>query len=78
MNISNKRLRDLQRVIHLVGAAILGVYIYSPWGNDPTFAFLTKFVVIPVLIISGGILWQMPRITKRLRRRRSSRQLSAV
>jgi hypothetical protein len=30
---SNKRLRDNQRITHLVGAAVLLLYLYTPLGN---------------------------------------------
>jgi hypothetical protein len=30
---SNKRLRDNQRITHLVGAAVLVLYLYTPLGN---------------------------------------------
>ena len=48
MKLSNKRLRNFQRVVHFIGAALIGTYVYSPWGVEPVFSSLTKYVVIPL------------------------------
>lgn len=66
----NKRTRDAQRALHLVAAAVLGTYVYSPWGGDPTFAALTRVVLVPVLVLTGLAMWQWPRVGRALRARR--------
>jgi uncharacterized protein involved in cysteine biosynthesis len=48
--VSNKRLRDAQRVVHLIGGLMLSVYVYIPLvgGSTPTFvAALMQFAVFP-------------------------------
>lgn len=67
-NISNKRLRDIQRVIHLVGAALLISYVYLPVSSMPLFAMLIKAVVLPLLGVTGLLLWQSTLVRKWLRR----------
>ena len=69
MSISNKTLRDIQRAIHLVAAFVLAGYVYSPAGSDPAFATLTRAVVFPVLTLSGLLIWKLPQLRRRLRRR---------
>lgn len=64
--MSNRNFRAIMRWIHLIGGAVIGTFIYSPWGSDPLFAAVTKFVVIPTLVVTGVIMWQQPRIMKRL------------
>lgn len=67
MKISNKTLRDVQRAFHLALAAVIGTYVYSPWGGHPAFDLITKLVVIPILSVTGLVMWQMPTIMKWLK-----------
>ncbi|MBL8061881.1 MAG: hypothetical protein JNK32_02600 [Anaerolineales bacterium] len=69
MNISNKKLRDLQRLIHLMAAPMLILQIYSPLGDIPAFTTMVRFVAIPFVVLTGLVMWQMPLITKLLKGR---------
>ena len=62
--LSNKQIRDLQRVIHLATALALGACIYLPLGTPPQVAALLKFGVIPVLAVSGLLMWQWTRLRR--------------
>ncbi|MGH2531003.1 MAG: hypothetical protein ACRDJW_01740 [Thermomicrobiales bacterium] len=64
----------MERIVHLVGALVLVVYIYAPWGNSPNLTSLVQFVVVPVLVGSGMAMWQLPRIRMQLKQRRMSSQ----
>jgi hypothetical protein len=68
MNFSNKTLRNTLRAIHLIVGALVGAYIYSPLGNMEWFAVLVRASVLPALLISGLSMWQMPWLTKMLKR----------
>ena len=46
------------RTFHLIGAAIVGAYVYSPWKELEWFALLIKAVILPALTVSGLWLWQ--------------------
>lgn len=73
--VSNKRLRDTQRVVHLVAGLMLGVYIYIPLVGGSTAHFVTslmQFVVFPTIVATGMLMWQLPRLRKRLRNRARS------
>ena len=51
--ISNAAKRSILRWVHLVfGIPILG-YIYSPFEEIPNYAALTRFVFVPVIVLSG-------------------------
>src|SRR5215831_12469182 len=51
--ISNATKRSILRWIHLIfGIPILG-YIYSPFEEIPNYARATRFVFVPVIILSG-------------------------
>jgi hypothetical protein len=56
MKASTKR--NVFRTIHLIGAAIVGAYIYSPWKELEWFALLNKGVIFPALTVSGLWMWQ--------------------
>jgi hypothetical protein len=73
---SNKRLRDIQRITHLVGAAVLVLYLYTPLGSAPLFTTLVQFMVVPALVATGTLMWQLPRLRKLLHGRRLARQPS--
>ena len=68
MQFSNKSLRNSFRVIHLVVAGLIGVYIYSPLGTVEWYANLVRASVLPILLITGISMWQMPSLTKWLKR----------
>ncbi len=67
MNFSNKTLRNVLRAIHLVVAGLIVIYIYTPLGNMEWFGSFVK-VSIPILGITGLVMWQMPVFTKMLKR----------
>lgn len=68
MNLSNKTLRTMLRLIHLVVAVMIGAYLYSPLGEVTWFVNLVRASVLPVLLLTGLSMWQMPVLTKLLRR----------
>jgi hypothetical protein len=73
--MSGKQLRQLLRVIHVVGAILIGTFVYSPWSSLPWFLSLMQFVVIPVLTLSGVVMWQQASVVRLLQRGRA-RQIS--
>jgi hypothetical protein len=66
--MANRTVRLITRLIHLIGGAVLALYIYSPLGGDPVFSATVQWVTIPLLIITGIVLWQQPRLVRLLRR----------
>ena len=74
MNLSNKTLRTALRAIHLVIGALVVVYIYTPLGSVEWFGSLVR-ISIPILTITGLSMWQMPSITKILKRQPVLRQI---
>jgi hypothetical protein len=50
--------RSIIRWIHIVfGIPILG-YIYSPFEQIPNYAPATRFVFVPVIVLSGLWMWK--------------------
>ncbi len=74
MNLSNKTLRTVLRAIHLLIGALVVAYIYSPLGDVDWFGSLVR-ISITILTITGLSMWQMPSLTKILKRQPVLRQI---
>ncbi|MDQ3655233.1 MAG: hypothetical protein M3457_09155 [Chloroflexota bacterium] len=61
---SNKRLRDLERIAHLVVGAIVLLYVYGLWGDSAAFTLFVRVFAFPVLVGSGMAMWQLPRVRR--------------
>lgn len=69
--MSNKQLRNVVRLVHLLVAAFMAVFIYSPLRLDPTVTLIAQAVVVPVVALSGLVMWQQPTVVKFLNRGRT-------
>lgn len=66
--MSNRQLRITIRWIHLIGGALIAASIYSPTLHaSETMTAILRFGVLPLLIVSGVVLWQQPKIMKLFR-----------
>jgi len=50
--------RSIFRWIHLVFSIPILGYIYSPLDKIPNYAPATRFIFVPVLILSGFWMWK--------------------
>jgi hypothetical protein len=57
--------RRAQRGVHLIAALVLIAYLYAPLEAQLQDA--VRFLVLPVLVVTGIAMWQAPRI-RRLRK----------
>jgi hypothetical protein len=65
--------RSILRWIHIAfGIPIIG-YIYSPFEEIPKYAPATRFVFLPVLVLTGLWLWQ-GHVLRRLLSKNTARQ----
>jgi thiosulfate reductase cytochrome b subunit len=63
--------RSIVRWIHLIlSIPILG-YIYSPFDQIPNYAFRTRFIFVPIMILSGLWMWK-GHVVRRLIAKRSA------
>jgi hypothetical protein len=67
--MSNKNLRNSIRIIHLIAAATLGIYFYSPIAGNETLRVIIQFVTLPGIVLTGLALWQQAYLNKLLNRR---------
>jgi hypothetical protein len=62
--------RSIFRWIHLVFSIPILGYIYSPFDKIPNYAPATRFVFVPVMILSGLWMWK-GHVVRRLISKRS-------
>jgi hypothetical protein len=63
--------RSLIRWFHLTLAIPIIGYIYSPFELIPSYAFPTRFIFLPAMVLSGLWMWKGPWV-RRLFARRSA------
>jgi hypothetical protein len=62
------RQRKVQRLVHLTAGLLLAGYVYVPIGQR--FEDLVRLVVLPLLALTGMLMWQAARIRRMLKRGR--------
>jgi hypothetical protein len=69
--------RSIIRCIHLIlSIPILG-YIYSPFKVLPTYAPRVRFVVVPVMLLSGLWMWK-GQVLRRLIAKSRAKQAATI
>ena len=64
--------RSIFRWIHIVLAIPIVGYIYSPFEKLPQYAPATRYLFVPVLVLSGLWMWKGS-LVRRLTSKKSSR-----
>jgi hypothetical protein len=59
-NVVNRRIntRTIFRWIHIVFSIPILGYIYSPFDKLPDYAFKTRFIFVPTMVLSGLWMWK--------------------
>jgi hypothetical protein len=65
--------RSIVRWIHLVFAIPILGYIYSPFDKIPDYARPTRFVFVPIMVLSGVWMWK-GHVVRRLISKRSAQR----
>lgn len=50
--------RWISRMIHIIFSIPILGYIYSPFDKIPQYAFKTRYIFVPVMIVSGLWMWK--------------------
>jgi hypothetical protein len=50
--------RSIFRWIHIILAIPILGYIYSPFDQIPSYAFRTRYIFVPVIVLSGLWMWK--------------------
>ncbi len=69
--------RSIFRWIHILFAIPIIGYIYSPFEKIPQYAAPTRFVFVPVLVLSGLWMWK-GHLLRRLISKSSAQQNAAA
>ena len=69
--ISNATQRSIFRWIHIIVAIPILGYIYSPFEQLPDYASATRFVFLPVMVVTGLWMWK-GHVLRRLISKRSA------
>jgi hypothetical protein len=64
-------IRWILRTIHIVFSIPIIGYIYSPFDKIPNYAAPTRFVFVPVMVLSGFWMWK-GHVVRRLISKRSA------
>ena len=70
--IAPRRMRSLERLVHLVTGLALVSYVYATPAPDSPLTAGIRWLV-PIVVFSGLAMWQWPRIRRHLRRREAGR-----
>jgi thiosulfate reductase cytochrome b subunit len=65
--------RSIVRWIHIVLAIPIVGYIYSPFDQIPNYAPATRYVYVPILVLSGLWMWK-GHVVRRLISKKSAQQ----
>jgi hypothetical protein len=58
--------RKTLRVIHLICAGVIGTLVYAPSDTtEGTFETLVAFIIFPLMVITGLLMWFGVRIARR-------------
>ena len=71
ITVSRGFTRSVFRWIHLVFSIPILGYIYSPFDKIPQYAFRTRYVFVPAMILSGLWMWK-GHVVRRLLSKRSA------
>ncbi len=67
--MSNKRLRQTVRYLHIAVGIMLILFVYSPLSDVSWYVLTVQVLAIPLVSLSGIALWQQPKLSLRLKRR---------
>lgn len=60
--MSNKTLRQITRLIHVLAGLSFPLLVYTPLIVNDAFLTFTR-ILVPLTILSGVVMWQQPRIS---------------
>ncbi|MFI6679831.1 hypothetical protein [Kribbella sp. NPDC050470] len=64
-----KKVRDRQRLAHLVAGIAVVAYVYAP--GAPALEAAVRWVILPLLAASGVLMWQWPKVRRLARKLRT-------
>ncbi|MBI3617582.1 MAG: hypothetical protein HY210_05130 [Candidatus Omnitrophica bacterium] len=65
--MNEAKLRMVLRWIHIILGLVIVCYIYSPWATFVSFQVIVKFVIVPVIVVTGIWIWKFTAFNKLLK-----------
>ncbi len=62
--MSDRKLRSFLRWSHVALGLMLATYLYTPLHSDATATMIARFLLVPMMMITGAMMWQLLSITK--------------
>ncbi len=50
--------RWISRLVHIIFSIPILGYIYSPFDKLPEYAFKTRYIFVPIMVVSGLWMWK--------------------
>lgn len=76
--VANRNIpRWIFRSIHIIFSIPILGYIYSPFDKLPSYAPQTRYIFVPVMVLSGLWMWK-GHVVRRLFSRRPARDVSSL
>jgi thiosulfate reductase cytochrome b subunit len=71
----NRTIRTVIRWIHLVLTIPIIGYIYSPFAVLPSYAFPTRYIFLPTMLVTGLWMWKGHLVLQLFGRRTSAQEV---
>jgi hypothetical protein len=71
----NRIIRTVIRWIHLVLTIPIIGYIYSPFAVLPSYAFPTRYIFLPTMLVTGLWMWKGHLVLRLFGRRTSAQEV---
>jgi len=62
--MSGQLVRQILRWVHIVCAIFVGAALYSPLKTNETFMAFTLFGLVPIVAITGVMMWKQGKVMK--------------
>ena len=62
-----KTLRKILRYCHISASVVVGTYLYAPIFGDPNWTTAIRWVVIPLLVVTGLGMWNQAALARLLK-----------
>lgn len=62
--MSEAKLRTVLRWVHITSGLVIMCYIYAPFGEKTQFQVFVRFVVVPVIALTGVWIWKFAVLNK--------------
>ncbi|BBM67409.1 hypothetical protein [Vibrio alfacsensis] len=74
--MNGQLMRQVLRWIHILCALLVGAALYSPLKTNEAFMTLVLFILVPLVAITGVMMWKQGKVMKFINRNHKLEQSS--